>query len=56
MKISCTKTELAEFIATCAKNGAILCCDNCPLKQYCNGAYVDLVRDHFDIVEQEKKQ
>lgn len=51
MKISCTKGELAEFVAVCAKNTDELRCDNCPLEQYCGGAYVDLVNNYFDIVE-----
>lgn len=51
MKISCTKGELAEFIAVCAMNTNAFNCGRCPLEEYCKGAYVDLVEEHFDIVE-----
>lgn len=52
MKISCTKTELAEFIAVCTKNDGVVGCSHCPLEEYCKGAYIDLVQEHFDIVEE----
>lgn len=57
MKISCTKAELAEFIAVCAiNNNSYSCNSRCPLEPYCKGAYVDLVEEHFDVVEGVNKQ
>lgn len=51
MRISCTKKELAEFIAVCAVNFESFNCDDCPLSRCCQGAYIDFVEGCFNVVE-----